>query len=249
MSEAEWLICADPRPMLAFLRDRGSDRKLRLFICACCRALWDHLTDARSRQAVETAERFADGQATRAELAAAREGAEVAAAELGAEADDAMRAMNWGGHDWYADRAVKRLAARMAVGSAADSAWEAAAAAADDAVAIASAADPSYLEALWWGWDMPEAKADHDAGVTAARQALCGLIRDLFGNPFRPASVDPHLLAWNHGTVLALARRIYEGRAFHDLSILADALEDAGCTDAAILGHCRSAGPHVRGCW
>jgi hypothetical protein len=31
--------------------------------------------------------------------------------------------------------------------------------------------------------------------------------------------------------------------------ILADALEDAGCTDEAILAHCRGPGPHVQGCW
>jgi hypothetical protein len=33
------------------------------------------------------------------------------------------------------------------------------------------------------------------------------------------------------------------------LALVADALEDAGCTDAEILGHLRSPGPHVRGCW
>ena len=33
------------------------------------------------------------------------------------------------------------------------------------------------------------------------------------------------------------------------LAILADALEDAGCTNADVLDHCRGAGPHVRGCW
>jgi hypothetical protein len=46
-----------------------------------------------------------------------------------------------------------------------------------------------------------------------------------------------------------MARRIYDERAFHDLPILADALEEAGCTDAEILAHCRSSGEHVRGCW
>ena len=47
----------------------------------------------------------------------------------------------------------------------------------------------------------------------------------------------------------ALARRVYDERAFHDLPILADALEDAGCADAALLEHCRGPAPHVRGCW
>ena len=47
----------------------------------------------------------------------------------------------------------------------------------------------------------------------------------------------------------AVARHIDAGLAFHDLPILADALEDAGCTDGAILSHCRSGLEHVRGCW
>jgi hypothetical protein len=77
----------------------------------------------------------------------------------------------------------------------------------------------------------------------------CELLRDVFGNPFRPVSVDPAWLARNAGAVLNVARSVYEGRRFEDLPVLADALEEAGCADPAILAHCRSAGPHVRGCW
>ncbi len=33
------------------------------------------------------------------------------------------------------------------------------------------------------------------------------------------------------------------------IAVLADALEEAGCTDPAILSHLRGPGPHVRGCW
>ena len=51
------------------------------------------------------------------------------------------------------------------------------------------------------------------------------------------------------GAAECLARETYDDRAFHRLPILADALEDAGCDDEAILGHLRSHGPHVRGCW
>lgn len=61
MTEAEWLVATDPAPMLEFLKGRASDRKLRLFACACCRVVWDSLTYARSRNAVELAERYADG--------------------------------------------------------------------------------------------------------------------------------------------------------------------------------------------
>jgi hypothetical protein len=78
----------------------------------------------------------------------------------------------------------------------------------------------------------------------------CVLLRDMVGPlPFRPVTIDPKWLSWNYGTIPAIARRIYDERAFHDLPILADALEDAGCTDQGILSHCRGDGPHARGCW
>lgn len=57
------------------------------------------------------------------------------------------------------------------------------------------------------------------------------------------------LSRWRTADVLGLARAISEGRAFDRLPILADAPMDAGCDDDAILAHCRSQGPHVRGCW
>jgi len=83
---------------------------------------------------------------------------------------------------------------------------------------------------------------------TAAIQA--DLLRDIFGNPFR---VVPRLSdtarEWNRGIVLRLAAESYEKRRFGELPVLADALEDAGCADEAILSHLRSARPHVRGCW
>jgi type VI secretion system protein ImpC len=67
---------------------------------------------------------------------------------------------------------------------------------------------------------------------------------------FRPAPIDRAWLRWNGGTVAGLARAIREGRRFGDLPILADALEDAGCADERILGHCREASAgHERGCW
>ncbi|OAI51286.1 hypothetical protein AYO44_05135 [Planctomycetaceae bacterium SCGC AG-212-F19] len=72
------------------------------------------------------------------------------------------------------------------------------------------------------------------------------LLRDIFGNPFRPATVAP---AWQTDTVVSLAQAIYDGRAFDRMPILADALEDAGCTSADVLDHCRGGGEHVRGCW
>ena len=62
----------------------------------------------------------------------------------------------------------------------------------------------------------------------------------------RACADEPELVA----TVHALARGIYEERAFDRMPILADALMDAGCDDEGILGHCRRQGSvHVRGCW
>ena len=74
----------------------------------------------------------------------------------------------------------------------------------------------------------------------------CKLIRDIFGNPFRPIVANP---AWLTPTAVAIATAIYADRAFDRMPILADALEEAGCTNADVLLHCRSGGPHVRGCW
>ncbi len=69
---------------------------------------------------------------------------------------------------------------------------------------------------------------------------------DIFGNPFRPVALDP---SWRTEAVVALAEGIYADRAFDRMPVLADALEDAGCSHHDILSHCRAAGPHVRGCW
>jgi hypothetical protein len=66
------------------------------------------------------------------------------------------------------------------------------------------------------------------------------------GNPFRPVPVDP---SWLTPAVVGLAQDIYDGRAVDRLPILADALEEPGCTDAQVLGHCRQPGTHARGCW
>ena len=74
MTEQDWLASEDPAVMLAYLDRRHpetahvpiiglSDRKLRLFACACCRQVWHLLTDERSRKAVEFMEGWDDSLA------------------------------------------------------------------------------------------------------------------------------------------------------------------------------------------
>ena len=73
MTEAEWLACPEPTPMLSFLRGKASDRKLRLFAAACCRHVWQLLANQQCRKAVEISERYADGNASATELQEANE--------------------------------------------------------------------------------------------------------------------------------------------------------------------------------
>ncbi len=98
-------------------------------------------------------------------------------------------------------------------------------------------------------FSVANAVADAVGEVTAEFQesyTQAGLVRDIFGNPFRTIIVDPR---WLTSNVVDLARTIYEEREFNRMPILADALMDAGCDDEDILNHCRSTGPHVRGCF
>jgi len=65
-------------------------------------------------------------------------------------------------------------------------------------------------------------------------------------------AVSPCIIdtSWLTSTVVQLAEGIYADRTFDRLPILADALQDAGCDNDAILNRCRDAnGVHVRGCW
>jgi hypothetical protein len=72
MTEAEWLRSTETIGMVQFLRGKASDRKLRLYACACAMWTCDQYTHQSYLAAVETAERFADGEATAEELAATR---------------------------------------------------------------------------------------------------------------------------------------------------------------------------------
>jgi hypothetical protein len=97
-----------------------------------------------------------------------------------------------------------------------------------------------------------------DAEVAGVSDPLqCDLLHDLFGPlPFCPVVVPPTVLTWHDGTVVRLAQAAYRERDMPTgtldngrLAVLAEALEEAGCSVADILGHLRGPGTHVRGCW
>jgi hypothetical protein len=214
MTEAEWLACTDPTPMLEYVRGKASDRKLRLFARACCRRIWHLLNDLQSRQAVEAAERFADGVAKRRQLHRANRNAHAACETV-------------------------RLATRDMQSPPYQAAWAAQLASGKGFGEGSGAA----VGAAWFA-------AEATRGKDVERDAQVAFCRDLFGSlPFRSVTLDPMVFTWNGGTVPKLAQAIYGERRFGDLPILADALEEAGCSDQDILSHCRSEGPHVRGCW
>jgi hypothetical protein len=252
MTEAEWLACTDPRRMLESQRGKASERKLRLFACACCRRIWPLLTDKRSQTAVELAERYADGVLSREELAKARRKARKAYRTRSDAVPHAAKVSPHAGNE-----TIIRLNATNAAIHCTDHPLEAASQA--SLVAGHLAGQHHALTTL--------SAAEFDEEDTYIRQELtgrqkqdvrqCQFIRDILGNPFRPSPpLPPAVLAWNDGTVRRIAEGIYDERRMPEgtldparLAVLADALLDAGCEDEALIQHCRSEGQHVRGCW
>jgi hypothetical protein len=235
MTEAEWLACTDPKGMLEFVDEKGSNRKKRLFAVACCRRIWSTMTDNRSQIAVEVAERFADGLASRREQEAAFEAARAAREENLAAAWELFD--NVLGINPQADLPDNpALAAALICVSDAGPRF----ALEIDEVHRISTRRPGrrFKGKMTWA-----ANTEHmpEEGLDA-----CDLMHEVIGNPFSPVTVDPR---WLTETVVALATGIYADRAFDRMPILADALEEAGCADEQVLAHCRGDGPHVRGCW
>jgi hypothetical protein len=221
MNEAEWSQGNNPHQMLHALaglnptgnvpsrmRDPVLDRKFRLFAVACGRLVEARMLRGIGTAAINIAERFADGMATKADLKAAKRAA------------------------WAAWRDLRGHPRSTAL-------WTAAWVADWTVVNAASQAVSGVLNPAW----------QTEARIERVRTHLCEVIRDIFGNPFCTPGIAPTLLCWNDGTVVKVARAIYEARAFDRLPVLADALEEASCHDTDILKHCRNPEPHVRGCW
>ena len=252
MTEPKWLAATDPVPMLEFLRGKASDRKLRLFACACCRRVEHLLSQPGFIRAVETAEEFADGEVGADET---RIASEYVLSYYHSESinDDRQSIADLAA---YAASAVDYLddfpsgVASHCISAAVQAAWKLARSRAEGLVVEpqsypASLEDAKeFIRSIELMNDAVDAEATPFEAQEKLRQAI--LLGDIFGNPFRPVPFDP---AWRTSTVLALANGIYEVRAFERLPILADALQDAGCDSDDILTHLRGDGPHSRGCW
>jgi hypothetical protein len=207
MTEDQWLACTDSAEMQWFLKNsgrlgkKGSERKLRLFGCACVRRIWYLLKKrkkaAANRVSIEKAERFADGLATEEEL---------------------HRAYFAAGPTARCPSGPNAFFAAM--------------------YSMSMAAKEAGVRRADWSTDYPAELATQSH-----------LFRDIFGNPFRRVKLNQSWVKRNDGKVLKMARSIYEERAFDQLPILADALEEAGCNNRDILAHCRQSGEHVPGCW
>ncbi len=251
MTEAEWTNSTDPRPMLNYLltgrpeagdtleprpsgigyRPTGgrlsvaTDRKLRLFACACCRAVWDGvpclICEGRGYLSAS------DNDWDECDCSACH-----GTGKVGGLTDPRSR------------RAVE-VAERYADGEAIEQERETAFQDSIHAVIdLFHASTPASLCCRPSPFFLPGDPSVE--GLLPATQAA--LLKCLFGNPFRPFVVRPEWLLWNDRCVPRIAAGIYGDRAFGRLPILHDALLDSGCDDDAALSHCRE-NVHARGCF
>lgn len=219
LSAATWPAFVAPQPMLLQM-PAVSERKLRLFAVACCQRIANVLgSDGEALLAV--AERHADGLASDRQL---RRAANRAEALIAREMDRSAVISPLG----Y--RSVPCSFLRQALTALRGALGDATPRTVGEAAEHACRAD---LERNW--------------RVEKAVQAR--LLRDIVPNPYDLPVLVTDWLTWDGGAVLGIARTIYDEKRFEDMPILADALEEAGCTDVAILDHCRSPGPHACGCW
>jgi hypothetical protein len=223
LSDSSWHRPTRLFAMPALADDRLSDRKRRLFAAACLRRFAHLLADPRSRRALAVAERFAEGLASEDERQQAEDAAFAAHAE--------MREGRFGGEtlvpwSWPGEQLTRAATLSVSLGLYY----------AED---VADYARRS-LVATGAGW-LAEQQEEAEQ---------CRLLHEIVGPLLtEPLRVDPAWLAANDGAAAGLARYVYDQQAFGEMPILADALEDAGCTEQALLEHCRGGGPHVPGCW
>ena len=232
MTESEWLACQTrPMAMFRYVQRKTTTRKLQLIGCAVCRLLQEHLTDARLQHAISALEQFADGEIAEEKFVHSR-------SETWQIIPENLPILP---HHGYVE-----LAAARAVSCAINP---------DVQLGIASAIQFVTTSVTW-----TTQKGNWKHVNDQMRNRISGVIHEVIGNPFQKWS---RTAPWSEGgliqpdgrtvaltdTVRGLAETIHQLQAFDRLPILADALEEAGITDIALLAHCRSEQPHIRGCW
>jgi hypothetical protein len=236
MTEEEWLASGSPTQMLTFLKDEKiSARTLVLFVAGCTRRHAHLLADQRRMRALEVAERLLFQEANERQLAyASRKASQATGSPRGDLPPDMV---------WNAVVQVIEDARRGTCLTGADLDFQTCDLARVAATTTGAEENDPQWKAVW----------------TQERVAQANFLRDVLGNPFRPAppkrimpAFRGKLRSWreaNNGLVAKLAQAIHEERRYADMPILGDALEDAGCTNADMLAHCRQPTEHIRGCW
>ncbi len=236
MTETEWF--GDPPKlglMLYHVAEVSNERKLRLFLYACCRRIELSLVDHRSRAALSGLERYIEGQLDHDDLAS-----------LQSLADEARETIE---RPLYVEgilRANAESSAACAILCAVSpdlAITQTASYTTSSLTSAAYCARESLAGTVYRNTKSSEQAIAADKAESVVQAAL---LCDIVGNPFRPVSFSH---TWRTSTAIALASQMYESREFGAMPILADALQEAGCDNADMLDHCRGLGPHVRGCW
>ncbi len=240
MKEQAWDLCKNPVAMVRFLQEATTSRRSRwqgwiaskrfpihrrkwlLFGCAVCDHFPSILPVAETEELLLTLSRFADGEADPATIT-----------EVGVRFRNAVNEMILNLTD-YIDEVDRNR-------------WLTASRALLDLFERCEgySTDPIlFLNSV----NRTHALLPHDF-VRKKSSEIADLLREVIGNPMRSAIIEPAWREWNDGVIVKLALTAYEDRRFDLLPILSDALQEAGCSDEAILAHCVSDKRHVRGCW
>ena len=238
MDETRWLTAAYPQPLLTYLRRPGrvartkaGRRKLRLFACACCRRLWPALRPGQ-QAVIEQAERAADGVTDLSSVHRAWEAAHPLNFGSGARTFLSVVLSLFGGRPIQTEPTAVPQSAQIEL--------------VRTILGHLSRSETWATASVWRPVGGRELTPIRGTEPKVERKFQADLVRCLFGNPFRPATI---VSAWRTASAVGLARGIHVEFAFDRLPILADALEDAGCDVAAALNHCRHERVHTRGCW
>lgn len=241
MAQSEWDERSDPERLLGHLARDASVRKLRLLACAIIRHAPFHPDGRTIWEVLPTLRWFRPGrEGSRFDLSC-HEVVTIAERQADGQATteecDIARSLGFGAvYCAEADTFGFDLERHVGAGFRYMAA---------DAVEVAVTPSPIWLaRRLTRYWKSFRQQSDEFHADFAT--ATCSLIRDALLGPERRKPIHP---AWLTGPVREMAAAAYEGHRFDSLPVLADAMEEAGCTDQAVLRHCREPGMHARGCW